>query len=151
MRAPTVQTGIARHLSVRRRREHVCLSSLVFLMGVTRKHALEEAARFCGLHTSPCSKMVKAQSDVAVSTLESLAKKHAQHVATARHKVPALPWDMAIVVESPLPHRARLPPENAQTCQHGHGFVVGHPWTTSGLSLHDRLRPLRPIPFSRQR
>ena len=151
MRAQTVQTWIARHISVRRRLENVCMSYLLFLMVGTRKHALEEAARFSGLHTSQCSKMVKAHSAVAVSTLERLSKQHAQHVAKARHKLKELPWDVAIVVESTLQHRASLHPENAKTCHHGQGFVVGHQWTHSVLILHDRLIPLRPIPFSSQR
>jgi hypothetical protein len=150
-RAQTVPTWIARPLLVRRRLEHVCPRSLVFWMGVPRKQALEEAARLSGRQTSPCSKRLKAQSQVAVSTLESLAKKPAKHVAQARHKWPALPWDRAIVGERTLQHRARLPPEHAQTFPHGPGFVVGHPWTNSVLLLQDRLLPLRPIPFESQR
>ena len=54
MRAQTVQTWIARHLLVRRRLENVCTSYLLFLMVVTRKHSLEEAARFSGRHKSQC-------------------------------------------------------------------------------------------------
>ena len=151
MRAQTVQTWIARHISVRRRLENVCMSSLLFLMVVTRKHSLEEAARFSGLHKSQFSKMLKAHSDVAVSTLESLSKKHAKHVAKARHKLKELPWDIAIVVDSTLQPRASLHPENAKTFNHGQGFVVGHQWTNIVLILHDRLIPLRPIPFYSQR
>jgi hypothetical protein len=142
-----VQTWIARHLLVRRRLEHVCTSSLLFVMVVTRKHALEEAARFSGRHTSQCSKRLKAHSKVAVSTLERLSKPPAQPVAKARQKLPELPGDMAMIVESTLQHRARLPPENAQTFHHGQGCVVGHQWTKIVLLLHDRLIPLRPIPF----
>jgi hypothetical protein len=62
MRAQTVQTWIARHLLVRRRLTNVCTSYLLFLMVVTRKHSLEEAARFSGRHKSQFSKMLKAQS-----------------------------------------------------------------------------------------
>jgi len=44
-------------------------------MVMTRKHSLEEAARFSGLHKSQFSKMLKAHSNIAVYTLESLSKK----------------------------------------------------------------------------
>ena len=151
MRAQTVQAWIARHILVRLRLENVCTSYLLFLMVVTRKHSLEEAARFSGRHKSQFSKMLKAHSQVAVSTLESLSKKQAKQVAKARHKLKELPWDIAIVVDSTLQHRASLHPENAKTFNHGQGFVVGHQWTNIVLLLQDRLIPLRPIPFYSQR
>ena len=129
MRAQTVQTWIARQLFVRQRLANVCTSYLLFLMVVTTKHSLEEAARFSGLHKSQFSKMLKAHSNVATSTLERLSKKQAQHVAKARHKLKELPWHIAIVVDSTLQRRASLHPENAKTFNHGQGFVVGHQWT----------------------
>ena len=54
-------------------------------------------------------------------------------------------------MESTLQQRASLPPENAKTFNHGQGCVVGHQWTNIVLLLHDRLIPLRPLPFYRQR
>jgi hypothetical protein len=95
--------------------------------------------------------MLKAHSHVAVSTLESLSKKQAKHVSKARQKLKELPWDIAIIVDSTLQHRASLHPENAKTFNHGKGFVVGHQWTNIVLLLHDRMIPLRPIPFYSQR
>ena len=151
MRARTLQTWIARRIGVRRRLERVCTSYLLFLMVVTTKHSLEEAARFSGLHKSQFSKMLKAHSKVAVSTLESLSKKQAKHVSKARQKLKELPWNIAIVVDSTLQHRASLHPANAKTFNHGQGFVVGHQWTNIVLILHDMLIPLRPIPFYSQR
>ena len=151
MRAQTVQTWIAHHLLVRRRLTNVCTSYLLFLMVVTRKHSLEEAARFSGRHKSQFSKMLKAHSKVAVSTLESLSKKQARQVAKARQKLHELPWAIAIVVDSTLQHRASLHPENAKTFNHGQGFIVGHQWTNIVLLLNDMLIPLRPIPFYSQR
>jgi hypothetical protein len=120
-------------------------------MVVTRKHSLEEAARFSGRHKSQFSKMLKAHSKVAVATLESLSKKQARHVAKARQKLHELPWTIAIVVASTLQHRASLHPENAKTFNHGQGFIVGHQWTNIVLLLNDMLIPLRPIPFYSQR
>ena len=151
MRAQTVQTWIARHILVRLRLENVCTSYLLFLMVATRKHSLEEAARFSGLHKSQFSKMLKVHSKVAVSTLESLSKQQAKQVAKARHKLKELPWDMAIVVDSTLQQRASLHPENAKTFNHGQGFVGGHHWTNIVLLLNDILIPLRPIPFYSRR
>ena len=78
MRAQTVQTWITRHILVRRRLERVCISYLLFLMVVTKRHSLEEAARFAGLHKSQFSKMLKAHSKVAVATLERLSKAPSQ-------------------------------------------------------------------------
>ena len=147
MRAQTVQTWIVRHISVRRRLENVCMSYLLFLMVVTRKHSLEATARFSGLHKSQFAKLLKAHRQVAVYTLESLSKKQAKHVAKARQKLKELPWNIAIVVDSTLQRRASRHPENAQTFHNGQGFVVGHPWTNIVLLLHDMLSPLRPIPF----
>src|SRR5216683_4727962 len=136
MRARTLQTWIARRIGVRRRLERVCTSYLLFLMVVTTKHSLEEAARFSGRHKSQFSKMLKAHSKVAVSTLESLSKKQARQGAQARQKLHELPWAIAIVVDSTLQHRASLHPENAKTFNHGQGFIVGHQWTNSVLILH---------------
>jgi Transposase DDE domain len=151
MRAQTVQTWIARHILVRRRLENVCTSYLLFLMVVTTKHSLEEAARFSGLHKAQFSKMLKAHSNVAVYTLESLSKKQAQQVSKARQKLKELPWNIAIIVDSTLQRRASLHPENAKTFNHGQGFVVGPQWTNLVLLLNDLLIPLRPIPFYSQR
>lgn len=151
MRAQTVQTWIARHIFVRRRLVNVCTSYLLFLMVVTTKHSLEEAARFSGLHKSQFSKMLKAHSPVAVYTLESLSKKQAKQVAQVQQKLRELPWKIAIIVDSTLQHRASLHPENAKTFNHGQGFVIGHQWTNIVLLLNDLLIPLRPIPFYSQR
>jgi hypothetical protein len=127
------------------------MSYLLFLMVVTTKHSLEEAARFSGLHKSQFSKLLKAHSSVAVATLERLSKKQAKQVAHARQKLQELPWKIAIIVDSTLQHRASRHPENAKTFNHGQGFVVGHQWTNIVVLLNDLLIPLRPIPFYSQR
>src|SRR5918994_2026663 len=146
----TLRTWIARRIQVRRRLERVCTGYLLFLMVVTTKHSLEEAARFSGLHKSQFSKMLKAHSHVAVYTLESLSKKQAKHVAKALHKCKGLPWKIALIVDSTLQHRASLYPENAKRFNHGNGFVIGHQWTHIVLIINDMLIPLRPIPFYSQ-
>ena len=151
MQARTLQTWIVRRIAIRHRLERVCTRYLLFLMVVTTQHSLEEAARFSGRHKSHFSKMLKAHSKVAVSTLESLSKKQAQHISQARQKLKELPWKIAMVVDSTLQHRASLHPANAKTFNHGQGFVVGHQWTNIVLILNDMLIPLRPIPFYRQR
>ena len=50
MLAGTLQTWLKRRIAVRQRLERICTSYLLFLMIVTTKHSLEEAARFSGLH-----------------------------------------------------------------------------------------------------
>jgi hypothetical protein len=57
MQARTLHSWIARRIGVRRRLERVCTSYLLFLMVVTTKHSLEEAARFSGLHKSQFSNL----------------------------------------------------------------------------------------------
>jgi hypothetical protein len=151
MQARTLQTWIARRIGVRRRLERVCTSYLLFLMVVTTKHSLEEAARFARLHKAQFSKLLKAHSHVAVYTLESLSTQQAQQVSKARQRLKELPWTMAIVVDNTLQHRTSLHPENAKTFNHGQGFVVGHQWTNIVLLFHDLLIPLRPIPFYSKR
>ena len=60
--------------------QQVCVSYLLFLMVVTRKHSLEEAARFSGLHKSQFSKLLQTHANVAISTLEDLSKKQAKQL-----------------------------------------------------------------------
>lgn len=151
MRARTLQTWIARHILVRLRLERVCTSSLLFLMVVTTKHSLEEAARFTGLHKSQFSKLLPCHHPVAVSTLERLSKKQAKRLAQALRPLQELPWKIAIIVDSTLQRRASLPPQNAKPFNHGQGCVIGHQWTNIVLVLNDLLMPRRPIPFSSRR
>ena len=54
----TLRTWIARHIRVRQRLERVCTGYLLFLMVVTTKHTLEEAARFSGMQKSQFSKFL---------------------------------------------------------------------------------------------
>jgi hypothetical protein len=147
MPASTLQTWIKRHIVVRQRLERICTSSLLFLMVVTTKHSLEEAARFSRLHTSLFSKMLKSHSKVASTTLENLSKTQARQFAKALERVNGLPWKIVIIIDSTLQHRASLHPENTKTFNHGKGYVIGHQWTNIVLLLGDMLIPLRPIPF----
>ena len=68
MQARTLQIWIARRLAIRQRLERVCTSYLLFLMVVTQKHSLEEAARFSGLHKSQFCKLLQSHSTMAIST-----------------------------------------------------------------------------------
>jgi Transposase DDE domain len=151
MLAGTIQTWIKRRIAVRQRLERMCTSSLLFLMVVTTKHSLEEAARFSGLHTSLFSKLLKSHSKVAITTLENLSKTQARQFAKALERVNGLPWKILILIDSTLQHRARLHPENTKTFNHGKGYVIGHQWTNIVLVLGDMLMPLRPIPFYSKR
>src|SRR5256886_6063331 len=151
MLAGTLHTWITRQIAVRQRLERVCTSYLLFLMVVTTKHSLQEAARFAGLHPSLFSKMLHAHAKVAITTLDSLSKTQARGFAKALQRVNGLPWKIVILIDSTLQHRASLDPENAKTFNHGKGYVIGHQWTNIVLVLGDMLIPLRPIPFYSKR
>ena len=143
----TLQTWIQRQIAVRQRLERVCTSYLLFLMVVTTKHSLHEAARFSGLHTCLFSNLLKAHAKVASTTLDSLSKTQARQFAKALKRVNGLPWKIVIIIDSTLQHRASLHPENAKTFNHSKGYVIGHQWTNIVLILGDMLIPLRPTPF----
>ena len=147
MRTGTLQTWIKRHIAVRQRLERICTSYLLFLMVVTTKHSLHEAARFSGLHPSLFSHLLKSHAKVAITTLEHLSKTQARQFAKALQRLDGLPWKIVILIDSTLQHRASLHPENAKTFNHGKGYVIGHQWTNIVLILGDMLIPLRPIPF----
>jgi hypothetical protein len=147
MLAGPLQTWIKRQIAVRQRLERVCTSYLLFLMVVTTKHSLQEAARFSGLHPSLFAKMLQAHAKVAILTLESLSKTQARQFAKTLERLNGLPWKIVIIIDSTLQHRASLHPENAQTFNHGKGYVIGHQWTNIVLILGGMLIPLRPIPF----
>jgi Transposase DDE domain len=151
MLAGTLQTWIKRHIAVRQRLERICTSYLLFLMVVTTKHSLEEAARFSRLHKTLFSKMLQSHSKVAMTTLENLSKTQARQFAKALARLNGLPWKIVIIIDSTLQHRASLYPENAKTFNHGKGYVIGHQWTNIVLVLGDMLIPLRPIPFYSKR
>ena len=151
MLAGPLQTWIKRQIAVRQRLARVCTSYLLFLLVVTTKHSLQEAARFSGLHPSLFSKMLQAHSKVAIMTLESLSKTQARQFAKTLERLNGLPWKIVIIIDSTLQHRASLHPENAKTFNHGKGYVIGHQWTNIVLILGDMLIPLRPIPFYSKR
>jgi hypothetical protein len=151
MLAGTIQTWIKRRIAVRQRLGRICTSYLLFLMVVTTKHSLEEAARFSRLHKSLFSRMLQSHSKVAITTLEHLSKTQARQFAKALTRVNGLPWKILILIDSTLQHRASLHPENTKTFNHGKGYVIGHQWTNIVLLLGDMLIPLRPIPFYSKR
>src|SRR5215475_12851999 len=147
MPAGPLHTWITRHIAVRRRLERICTGYLLFLMVVTTKHSLKEAARFSGLHPSLFAKLLHAHAQVAITTLDQLSKTQARQFAKALKRVNGLPWKIVILIDNTLQHRASLHPENAKTFNHGKGYVIGHQWTNIVLLLGDMLIPLRPIPF----
>lgn len=151
MQAQLLKTWIARRLSVRTRLEAVCVSYLLFLMVVTQKHSLTEAARFTGLGKSAFCKLLRDHCKVAVYTLDELSKKQAKQFSKLLYNLKGLPWKIAILVDSTLQHRASLHPENAKRFNHGNGYVIGHQWTNIVLIINDMLIPLPPIPFYSKR
>jgi hypothetical protein len=147
----TLRTWIARHSQVRQRLERVCTGYLLFLMVVTTKHTLEEAARFSAMHKSQFSKLLKFHHNAAAQTLESLSKQQAKRLSKSLGVVKGLPWKIVLIVDSTIQHRSSRHPENSKKFNHGQGFVIGHQWTNVVLILNGILIPLRPIPFYSQR
>jgi IS4 transposase len=147
----TLHTWIARHIRVRQRLERVCAGYLLFLMVVTTKHTLEEAAQFSGLHKSQFSKMLKGHGNIASDTLASLSKQQAKRLSKSLNALKGLPWKIVLIIDSTLQHRSSLHPENSKKFNHGQGFVIGHQWTNIVLIINDILIPLPPIPFYSKR
>jgi hypothetical protein len=147
MSAGALHTWIKRRITVRRRLGRICTAYLLFLMVVTTKHSLKEAARFSGLHSSLFSKLLKSHSNVAITTLDQLSKSQARKIAKALERVRSLPWKIMLIIDATVQHRASLHSENAKTFNHGKGYVIGHQWTNIVLVLGDILIPLKPIPF----
>ena len=147
----TLRTWIARHIRVRQRLKRICTGYLLFLMVVTTKHTLEEAARFSGPHKSHFSKLLKFHPNIAAQTLESLSKPQAKRLAKSLEALKGLPWKIVIIIDSTLQNRSSLYSENSKTFNHGQGVVIGHQWTNIVFILNGILMPLRPIPFYSQR
>jgi Transposase DDE domain len=147
MSAGALHTWITRHIAVRWRLGRICTAYLLFLMVATTKHSLKEAARFSRLHPSLFSKWLQSHSNVAITTLDQLSKTQARKLAKALERVRGLPWKILLIIDATIQHRASLHPENAQTFNHGKGYVIGHQWTNIVLVLGDILIPLKPIPF----
>lgn len=121
MSAGALHTWIKRRITVRRRLGRICTAYLLFLMVVSTKHSLKEAARFSGLHPSLFSKLLKSHSNVAITTLEQLSKSQARKIAKALERVRSLPWKIMLIIDATIQHRASLHPENAKTFNHGKG------------------------------
>ena len=147
MSAGALHTWIKRRITVRRRLERICTAYLLFLMVVTTKHSLTEAARCSGLPSSLFSKLLKSHSNVAITTLDQLSKSQARKIAKALERVRSLPWKIMLIIDATVQHRASLHAENATMFNHGKGYVIGHQWTNIVLVLGDILIPLKPIPF----
>jgi len=147
MSAGALHTWITRHIAVRWRLGRICTAYLLFLMVATTKHSLKEAARFSRLHPSLFSKLWQSHSNVAITPLDQLSKTQARKLAKALERVRGLPWKILLIIDATIQHRASLHPENAQTFNHGKGYVIGHQWTNIVLVLGDILIPLPPIPF----
>ena len=104
----TLRTWIARRIQVRQRLKRVCTAYLLFLMVVTTKHTLEEAARFSRLHKSQFSKLLKFHPTIAAQTLESLSKQQAKRLSITLEAVKGLPWKIVILIDRSCMATVRL-------------------------------------------
>lgn len=136
-------------IQVKNRLKNVCVWYLLFLMVSTRKHTIEEAARFSGINKSQFSRFLKTYAGVAVYTLQELSRKQAKQFSRVLNCLGkgSLPWRIAILIDSTIQNRSSLHTDNAKRFNHGKGFVIGHQWTNILLIINDMIIPLPPIPF----
>lgn len=57
------------------------------------------------------------------------------------------PWTIALIIDSTLHKRSSKRINNAQTFNHGKGFMIGHQWTNIAIQIGEQFIPLPPIPF----
>jgi len=149
MNFPTFENWLSRRIAVKSRLKKVCLCLVMFLMIETRKHSLQEAARFWGMNKSQFSRFLKKHSEIAVYTLDDLSKRQAKQFSKVLKWLAkgSLQWKIAILIDSTIQHRSTLHTDNAKKFNHGKGFVIGHQWTNIVLLINGVIIPLPPIAF----
>lgn len=140
---------IARNIITLGRLSPAAIGYLIFIMMPARKHTLEAAARFLNTSKSRFHYFLKDNSEIAVYTLNELAKKQARQFSKINKGLSngKLPWNVAISVDATFLNRSSLHTQNSKRFNHGKGFVVGHQWTNFVLHINDKVIPLPPIPF----
>ncbi len=143
------ENWLSSRIAVKSRLKKITLCFVMFLMIETRKHSLQEAARFWGMNKSQFSRFLKNHSEIAVYSLDDLSKKKAKQFSNVLKWLAkgSLPWKIAILIDSTIQHRSSLHTDNAQRFNHGKGFVIGHQWTNIVLVINDVIIPLSPIAF----
>ncbi len=149
MSIKNVKRWVSNHISISNRLVDISAYYLLFLISTTGKKSLEEAGRFSGLDKSQFSRFLKKHPDEAIFNLQNLSKKQAKQLAKALRYLAdnALPWKIAILIDSTIQHRSCRHTQNAQRFNHGQGFVIGHQWTNIILLINDTIIPLAPIAF----
>ena len=147
------ENWLSSRIAVKSRLKKVCLCFVMFLMIETRKHSLQEAARFWGMKTSQFSRFLKKHSPLAVYTLDDLSKKQARQFSKVLKWLAkgSLPWKIAILIDSTIQHRSTLHTDNAKKFNHGKGFVIGHQWTNIVLVINETIIPLSTLAFYTQK
>lgn len=97
----TFENWLSSRIAVKSRLKRVCLCFVMFLMIETRKHSLQEAARFWGMNKSQFSRFLKNHSPLASYTLEELSKRQAKQLSKI------LNW----LAKGSLPYQEILPQE----------------------------------------
>jgi len=125
----------------------ICLWYLISLMVETRKHSLTFASELSGISKSAFSKFLMNNKKVIKLTLDDLSKRQARIYSKVLKRIQALPWRVAILIDSTIQSRSSLKSENVQRFNHGQGFVIGHQWTNIILFFNGIIIPLPPISF----
>lgn len=136
------------HLVFLNRYQKVVSTYLMSLMISAPKHTLTNASLIGGLHKSQYSRLLSGHPELAKESLKELSQKVALEESISISPLfPGSPWHAAIVIDSTLHGRSTIHTDNAQTLNHGDGFIVGHQWTNIILLLNGKVIPLPPIEF----
>jgi len=94
-----LRNWLLNRIQVSNRLKNVCVWYLLFLMVSTRKHSLEQAARFSGINKSQFNRFLKNHGGLAVYTLETLSKRQANQFSKILDSLEkgTLPWRVAIL------------------------------------------------------
>lgn len=143
-----IKTLVLRLLNIPDRLQDVVAAYLLMLMLEAAKHSQTFAEAVSGLDQSQFSRLLSGHLDVAVQSLQTLAKAAGNSLAKGRKPLIAgVDWTVGIIIDATLHPRSSLHVHNAQRFNHGQGFVVGHQWTNILLYINGKVIPLPPIPF----
>lgn len=143
-----IRSLVARLLDIPSRLQEVVAAYLLMLMLEGAKHTQTFAEAITNLDQSAFSRLLSGHQNLAIKSLQALAKATSSSLAKTRKPIVAgVDWTVALIIDATLHPRSSLHVHNAQRFNHGQGFVVGHQWTNVVLYISGRIVPLPPIPF----
>ena len=98
---------LRQQILVPKRLQSVCFGLILFLMISARKHSLQAAGKFAGLHSSQFSRFLLNHQDLAKASLSQLSRKQSKILSKRMRFLSnnKLPWKIAIIIDSTLQTR----------------------------------------------